>query len=156
MHSRYKKIFAFILMVLWMGVIFYFSAQVATDSSAQSGGVVEIIKGFLEKISPPAKEFDIAFWDAFETLLRKIAHGFIYFILGILCSNFIIKCNIKRKITISLAICFLYAVSDEIHQIFVAGRSGQIGDVIIDSFGSVVGIVVFFVVSKWFFSRRKA
>lgn len=34
----------------------------------------------------------------------------------------------------------IYTISDEIHQLFVLGRGGQIKDVIIDSSGAVVGI----------------
>ncbi|MFR1872919.1 MAG: VanZ family protein [Coprococcus sp.] len=36
----------------------------------------------------------------------------------------------------------LYAVTDEIHQLFVPGRSGQITDVILDSCGGLIGAVL--------------
>ena len=42
----------------------------------------------------------------------------------------------------SLAIGVIYAVSDEIHQYFVPGRSMQISDIVIDSFGVLSGIFV--------------
>ena len=155
MQNKYKKILAFILMVLWMGVIFSFSAKVATQSSAQSTGVVEVIKGILEKIFPNTKSIDIEKWEVFETILRKFAHGFIFFILGILSSNFIIRCNFKHKIIISGTICLLYAISDEIHQLFVEGRSGQISDVLVDFTGSIVGICLFFVVINCLHNRSK-
>ena len=39
-------------------------------------------------------------------------------------------------------VCVLYAISDEIHQIFVPGRSGQFSDVLLDSAGAVIGAFV--------------
>lgn len=37
----------------------------------------------------------------------------------------------------------LYAISDEIHQIYIPGRGGLVNDVIIDSDGAVVGIEIY-------------
>ena len=34
----------------------------------------------------------------------------------------------------------LYAISDEVHQLFVPGRGGQVKDIVIDSAGAIVGI----------------
>lgn len=156
MQSRYKKIFAFILMVLWMGVIFYFSAQVASNSSAQSSRVVDVIKSLTEKIAPSAKNIGAKKWHSVETIVRKIGHGAEYFILGVLCTNFILRCkSFKLKKTVSATICFLYALSDEIHQLFVPGRSGQISDVLIDFTGSILGVLVFVVVIKILDGRRR-
>ena len=77
--------------------------------------------------------------------IRKIAHGSVYFILAILVcfslSNY--NLDIKKFIIISFLICFFYSISDEIHQLFVLGRSGEIKDVIIDSIGSFIGIMIF-------------
>ena len=39
-------------------------------------------------------------------------------------------------------ICFLYACTDEFHQLFIAGRSAEIKDVLIDSFGSLTSILL--------------
>ena len=39
-------------------------------------------------------------------------------------------------------ICFLYACTDELHQLFIAGRSAEIKDVLIDSFGSLTSILL--------------
>lgn len=47
----------------------------------------------------------------------------------------------KKCILLILCICILYAISDEIHQMFVPGRGAQGRDIVIDSVGSVVGII---------------
>lgn len=52
-------------------------------------------------------------------------------------------------------IAALYAASDEIHQLFVPGRSGQLSDVILDSAGALAGVAVFTVIC-WLINCRKA
>jgi len=37
---------------------------------------------------------------------------------------------------------FLYACSDEFHQTFVPGRAGQFKDVLIDTAGALIGLIV--------------
>ena len=48
----------------------------------------------------------------------------------------------KKKIGISLAVGVLYAISDEVHQVFVPDRTPMIQDVFIDSFGTIFGICI--------------
>ncbi len=61
----------------------------------------------------------------------------------------------QRVISKSLIIGILYAISDEIHQLFVPGRSGKVTDVIIDSLGILTGIVFFLIVEKTVKQIRK-
>jgi len=53
-----------------------------------------------------------------------------------------------RGIIAALLICVLYAASDEIHQLFIAGRSGEVRDVLIDSAGASIGIGIWMVVAR--------
>ena len=50
--------------------------------------------------------------------------------------------NNRKKVLISIGLAFIYACSDEIHQLFVGGRSGEFRDVLIDSCGAGFGIFV--------------
>jgi VanZ family protein len=78
--------------------------------------------------------------DKLNKPLRKIAHASVYFILSILLMHSLrINNNITKKIILSILICFLYACSDEFHQTFVLGRTGQFIDVIIDTIGAMIG-----------------
>lgn len=58
----------------------------------------------------------------------------------------------KRKntyqISIALAICISYAISDEVHQLYVPGRSGEVRDVIIDTAGASLGILSYVAIRK--------
>ncbi|MBO5743146.1 MAG: VanZ family protein [Clostridia bacterium] len=56
--------------------------------------------------------------------------------------------NNKKAFFITILICFVYAVSDEIHQFFVPGRACRILDVLIDTLGSSFFILVCFLYSK--------
>jgi len=53
-----------------------------------------------------------------------------------------------RCVVFALLICILYASSDEMHQIFVPSRGAQVNDVIIDTAGACVGILVYSIISR--------
>ena len=67
-------------------------------------------------------------WD---TLLRKLAHVTIYAILWLTVA----RATRWRRPVLTTVIALLYAVSDEVHQSFVAGRHGTPVDVAIDAVG---------------------
>ena len=76
-----------------------------------------------------------------EFIVRKCAHMFSYCILAILLFMSVYEDNIKKAIIIAFLGTFLYACSDEFHQLFIPGRSGEFRDVMIDSTGGIIGIV---------------
>ncbi len=61
----------------------------------------------------------------------------------------------RKEMFLPWLIAALYAASDEIHQLFVPGRSGQLSDVILDSAGALAGVAAFTVLC-WLINRRKA
>ena len=69
-------------------------------------------------------------------------HFAIYFILGITVVSFFREFSIpiRKLLLLSIFLAFLYACSDEIHQLFVPGRSGQFIDVLLDTCGASVGV----------------
>lgn len=79
--------------------------------------------------------------------LRKVCHATVYFVLSFFLMILLnIIFNYKKyflSVIISTAICILFASSDEIHQLFVIGRTGQVIDVVIDALGSIVGIIFY-------------
>lgn len=129
-----------------MSLIFFFSHQPATDSDKTSNGVIDKIIHTVEIIRN--HKFNDEQLELISNYLifpiRKLAHFTLYFILGILFYNVINLYNIDNKkiLIISILFCIIYACSDEIHQLFVSGRSGELRDVLIDSCGSVLGIII--------------
>lgn len=79
--------------------------------------------------------------------VRRAAHAVEFIPLGFSIFGFIV-CILKRKKHVrfaalySLFACVLYALFDEIHQIFIDGRACEFSDGLMDTFGSLVGIVV--------------
>lgn len=134
-----KKTISWLMVILWMILIFTFSHQPRENSNKLSTGITERIAEVVENLTPN-KNINIR---NFNHILRKNAHFFVYLILGILVANALADRGVNQSkiIILSLAICLSYAISDEIHQLFVPGRGGQIQDVIIDTAGAIVGIL---------------
>ena len=140
-----RKILSTILVIIWMITIFYFSHQQGTGSSNTSKKVAMIIVNIYDiknEMSEQQKE-DAAI--AIDPIVRKLAHYSIYMVGGVLlinCAYAYVKED-KRAVLYSSIMGVIYAASDEIHQLFVGGRSGRIADVAIDSIGVFTGIAVF-------------
>lgn len=144
-----KKTVKLILIILLMITIFSFSSDNGDKSNKKSDGVIVFISklfidGDLEK---KQKEEYI---ENFSYVVRKSAHFSIYFLLGLLVFSFMSEFDIKLKkqLIIAFLICFLYACSDEIHQLFISGRSGQISDVLLDTIGSSGGLGFYFLLFR--------
>ena len=132
-----RKILPWALIIFWMALIFYLSHQPATESDGLSIGITEKILELIQRIVPDIT-LDIG---RFNHIVRKNAHFFVYLVLGVLVANGLTNSSKATVFRVALLICVLYAISDEVHQLFVPGRGGQIKDVIIDSTGSLVGIL---------------
>ena len=88
--------------------------------------------------------------------IRKWAHMFLYFVLGIfLFLHF--RCRVRYSSILTLLLCYIYACSDEIHQLFVNGRGGLVSDTFIDLIGASFGVIIisFFMFVMWKINQRK-
>ncbi|UOE96563.1 VanZ family protein [Alkalihalobacillus sp. LMS39] len=143
---KQNKAVPWLCVILWMALIFYLSHQPATESAELSTGIMQIIKQAVVGVIPqlPFDESVLHF------LIRKGAHFFAYMILGILVYHALTKSNIVgvKRFSFTLMICVVYAITDEVHQLFIPGRSGEVTDVLIDSAGALVGIGVCQLVRK--------
>lgn len=120
-----------------MALIFFFSSQTADVSSDTSGGFAEILaKGISLLFTGEAYDAIMGFA---QWVVRKSAHFSIFALLGFCVYKSLNFSTRKKRIFIALAVCALYAVSDEVHQLFVAGRACRMSDVCIDGTGSFVG-----------------
>ena len=134
-----------ILIILLAGtffLIFGFSSQNATESSSVSRKVSEDIVNITRK--KESKEEKNRIVKILEPIIRKLAHFSIYTVVGtlLMCLCCTYKLDVNKKIIISLIIGFIYACSDELHQTFVNGRSGEIRDILIDTSGVFIGILI--------------
>ena len=132
-----------IFAVIWMITVFKFSSQPADTSENTSLNLTKrIVNVFFNSKSSVEKE---QITEKLDPYIRKLAHFTLYAIGGILIANYINTYNIKdkNKIIYSIGIGATYACTDEFHQLFVEGRSGQLTDVLIDSLGVATGVCIF-------------
>ena len=135
------------LLIVWMLVIFMFSAQNSTVSSSVSEGfsyrLFSVINPDFKTMSADEQAI---FLESIMTPIRKFAHFTLYFILGLIAAGLFVTIKnrgILLKSAVSWGVCVLYAISDEIHQYFVPNRVCAIGDVLIDSSGALLSVAIF-------------
>lgn len=133
-----KKTIAWGAVLAWIALIFFLSHQPAEVSSGISSGIAEKIMVLIET-SAPAAGIDV---DFLHTFVRKNAHFFAYLILGVLAFVALLQSELNglSGALAAFGIAVVYAISDEAHQLFIPGRSGEVRDVLIDSTGAAVGI----------------
>lgn len=147
-----------------MLVIFLFSSQNVDASDGLSGKITGVLMKILKKISellPKGAESNTeydpnySFFNDLNHYVRKLAHVTEYALLGgTLTWHFRARTLFRDKLftykyaLIGILTGFLYACSDEFHQIFVDGRGAQFKDVLIDTVGVCLGIgIVYIIVS---------
>lgn len=138
--KRIRVFFDWFLVIFLMICIFYFSNQESVVSSGTSNGITRVIFDFFNLD-------EIFVFKTFHALVRKVAHFSIYGVLGFLLYNALynsLKNNFVEILILAIVFVFLYAISDEFHQLFVAGRSGEIRDVFIDTSGGSLGAFVYY------------
>ena len=143
MKLNKKKIVNLVLLALWMGLIFYMSSKNGEKSTGQSDLIINTLNTLGVNLSGNFGEFA-------SVIVRKAAHVCEYMILSLLLYN-VLKdyITITKKIMIYTILgVILYAMSDELHQVFVPGRAGRIQDVLIDTIGGIVGLIVVSLINK--------
>ncbi len=138
------RIILYILLIATFFGIFGFSSQDAEHSS----GLSEKITRFI--FSPIISNLNLdsiqkeEIWIGAETFIRKLAHFTIYGIVGgiLILIHLTYEISNKRRVISTLIITLIYAISDEVHQYFVPGRSMQISDVLIDFLGSLLVVSI--------------
>lgn len=131
LKSTPLAILLWVLSLICMAVIFYFSAQNADDSSQQSDYILVI----LQKL----------FGDNYFTnnIIRKSAHYCEYLLLCFLLNGALLFSTGKQRLLTAIGIASAYSVTDEIHQLFSDGRSCQFKDWVIDTAGAITGALIF-------------
>lgn len=152
-------VFWWVLTVAVMSFIFYFSSENAEQSSATSTGFLYwLLNVFFPDFSHFDESVKLAFMESIHGVVRKCAHFTVFAALGFCSLNafrFTLKLKIHFTALICAAFCYLYAVSDEIHQLFEVGRSCEFFDTIIDFGGSVCGILFSFLIFLLLQNRKR-
>jgi len=161
-----KRFFIFLLKPLSflpalaiMYLIFTFSGQEGDISShlsyRVSHQIVTIGNQILDKdLSDEQIDY---YSEKIHAPVRKLAHISEYFILAVAVSFPLYVYRLRGFPLLLLAgsLCVGFAFLDEYHQSFVAGRSPSVRDVMIDSIGIFLGIMVVRIVCWSFLPRHK-
>ena len=144
-----KKVLKGIFVIVCMVTIFYFSSDNGDESSYKSDSVILRVSSFFGVDNLSKKEQQNLI-DTFVVPVRKSAHFTIYFILGIALVSFLREFSIpiQKLLLLSIFLAFLYACSDEVHQLFIPGRTGRAFDVFIDTLGASSGVLLYYLLFR--------
>lgn len=170
MHKRkILKIISTIFVLVWMITVFIFSSQDGTQTLNTSGAFIQVIDSTLNNVeSNNTNKTDTVntqygnndkynYSKELQTFVRKNAHYFLYTVGGIILSVFFYAFFIENNKIYLFAILtgMLYAMSDEFHQRFVAGRTSRITDIGIDTLGVITGAILVMIFINILIKSRK-
>ena len=160
MKKAIKIIILLIVAVSWMFCIFKLSGMNSTNSNGKSTGIISL---FIEDALDITNEYGITnshpndeklerASELINAPMRKVAHASVYFVLAFF-AMIVLNIIFDHKkywltILIALIICIGFAATDEYHQTYVNGRTGQVMDVIIDSLGATVRNIILLYISN--------
>lgn len=141
-----------IITIVVMVFIFMQSALPANLSQEESGRIVNWIVAMLQGVCPVER-------DTVSFIVRKCAHFTEYMVLGLCLAPAVKewmdsekvdleKEFLKKALLAAWLTGTLYAVTDEVHQYFVPGRSCELRDMMIDSSGVLTGLLLGLLVTK--------
>ena len=146
-HPKHWARFFLVASIVTAVLIFWFSSKKGGDSQAMSDivtlHVARTLKPDFMKMSVKARQ---SYLEMLSTIVRKNAHFCEFMLLGFNLMGTMRfyfpmlsdgSCRLR-----AMGIAVLYAVSDELHQLFISERSGQVLDVLIDSAGSLTGTLI--------------
>ena len=141
---KIRRIVYTTLLIIWMVIIFLFSNQNGISSQATSDGFMSNVISVMTDITNQdiTSEEELKIISSTSFLVRKLAHFTVYFILGILAYLTLSSYLFPKTIIYSIVFCVVYAITDEVHQLFLEGRAFKFLDIFIDTCGSVSGILL--------------
>lgn len=157
--NEHSIVMTLAIVVAIMVMIFCFSAQTGEESGAMSGRITTwVVKLFVPDFENLPEEEREELCDTVGLVIRKTAHFSEYALLGFFLMLHIGE--IKKKMPVRFGVLWswgvgtLYAVSDELHQGFVGGRSPAVLDVCIDSCGVMAGTVLLMLMVRCLRNRK--
>jgi len=143
--TKTVRILSWLFVILWMIIIINLSSQIADQSNQLSRGMADRLIKAIKSIYPDAV-IDIT---SFNSILRDLAHFFVYMIMAVLLLNALRRSRIKSSgIVPVMVICIIFAALDETMQLSVEGRGAQFVDVVIDSLGAGFGMILYLFIAR--------
>jgi VanZ family protein len=152
-HPRVSTLRKFL--IYWLPLLFWMAVIFTASSDAESSHHSSIyFEPLLRWLFPQMSQTRI---EELHYDFRKCCHMTEFAILAVLAWRAIRQPQRQdvrpwnwAEAGLSLAIVFLYAASDELHQVFVPSRTGQISDVVVDVTGGTIGLALLWLAGKKF------
>ena len=143
MKIKRKTIAKVLICVIWLGVIFYNGTRQGETSQKASKEVIKVASTVMNIPTVSTGKFGIKISDV-NYYVRKNAHFFQYFILGLFLCSAVRQFKLYKtsEIFLLLFLLLFFPVLDEFIQKFVPGRTSLLLDVIIDFSGGVLAMVI--------------
>ncbi|MGE8203763.1 VanZ family protein [Heyndrickxia sp. NPDC080065] len=131
--------FTLLLAIVWLIFIFVITAS-PSATGEHTLNIIQKYLGFNEQVASTVNFFG-----------RKLAHIVVFGMLSVILF-FVFK---ERKLFWSWFFTTLYAVTDELHQLLVEGRTPSIYDVVLDSFAAIIALLLLRLYLKGRVQREK-
>lgn len=123
--------------VLWLGLMLFLSSQNGEDTSHLSEWISKKLLSLFGK-------YDTAAVISLNLFIRKLAHIFLFYVLGIMSMLWAIlikRFSITVKTAVSLAVCLFISFFDEVHKVFIPGRHFSFSESLLNFTGAFAGII---------------
>jgi len=151
MLKNHKKLLLYLLIIpAYLLMIYILSHQTGHTSNEISEGIVRRVLGKLFDITGNKLTSDKL--DTINYIFRKFLHFTEYMILAMLFYSMLknLPLSIHKRLLFSVLPTVIYSASDELHQLYVPNRTGQVSDILLDSSGAIAGALL-----MYYFERRK-
>ena len=151
MYKNKKSLYlSIILIIIWMLFIFFMSNMDEKSSNSKSKYIVNNVINKIDSVTNVNDEVvkihqSTKYIDKINYFFRKFLHAIEYMALAVLVFNLFIRLKTRKLYMynlLTILVCFLYACTDEFHQTFINGRTGQFLDVLIDTSGAIMGCIL--------------
>lgn len=132
--------------------IFGFSSQGGEESAGLSQKAAVIIINVADDINiiNVTDENRNQMIESIQYPIRKCAHmsEYMIFAVSVLLALYIWKARGRMLYLTTFSSAFIFACTDEFHQLFVPGRSGRMTNVLIDSVGALIGLLIIYGINR--------
>lgn len=155
-NRRRHPYVAYVLLIVLIGVIYWFSGQ---QGKVSHGISIRVSEKAVRAVDDDAKlelsDMQVnRFVNYLDKPIRKLAHMIEYALAGVILYG-IVSCYVGRgwkRIGVVIGLLVVLGGMDEAHQLLVAGRDGKWQDVVVDVCGGMVGMMV---AGGWRVGRRE-
>lgn len=152
-NERWLRVLLWALLLLNMAAIFILSSKTSEESTVTSDAVLAKPMEVYDTIHPEkAGDDDVYWW--FQFVVRKGAHMLEFGALCVWATGLLLSYGARFACPLGTGFTFLYAASDELHQLLVPGREGKFTDWLFDCLGALIGLLILCLVLRCIRKRR--